>query len=95
VLQKSPSHSDLLWQLALISHKWEHIGRALSVDNHIIIGLRGNQVDNMMRLSEILQAWIDKDEDVTWKTIIDAIEGPIVDNKAFADEIRQNLKHNY
>jgi hypothetical protein len=35
-----------------------------------------------------LQAWIDKDENITWETIIQAIEGSIVNNKALAREIR-------
>jgi hypothetical protein len=82
VLRMRPELHELLRLLAPISQKWDDIGIALRVDRHIIERLRHNETDNIIRLSEILQVWMDKDEDATWETVIQAIEGPIVDNKA-------------
>jgi GTPase SAR1 family protein len=92
---KAPNHSELLYLLVPISAKWEHIGLALKVEHNIIDGLRRNEVDNTLRLSKILHAWINKDNNVTWDTIIQAIEGPIVDNKALVKEIMELKELSY
>ena len=92
IIERS-NRSDLLRVLAPISHIWDLIGMALDIDDCIINGLKRNEVNDKIRLSGILQAWIDKGDNVTWETIIQAIEGPIVDNKALAEEIRDKYSH--
>jgi hypothetical protein len=90
-LKKKPNFSDLLRLLIPIRHKWQLIGDALKVDSHIIVGLKHSEKNDMTRLSKMLETWIDKDESVTWETIIQAIEGPAFNDQTLANEIRRYL----
>ena len=52
-------------------------------------------MSNQTRLDHVLLKWIelnDQDSPVNWKTIIDVVKGPLVQNKALAKEIYQYLK---
>ena len=51
--------------------------------------------DNKSKLCKMITKWIETHSSpVTWAMIIFAIEGPIVDNKRKADEIREFLAKN-
>jgi hypothetical protein len=91
LLQKKPEIKVLVELLNKISHKWQQLGTALGVGEHIIEGLKANEPNNIVRLTKILSEWINADESVNWDTIIRAVEGKIVENKAVANEIRTYL----
>ena len=78
--------------MADISAKWEEIGLALGVSQNDLNGLRHDNSSNMIKLSQVIALWIQsKSSFVSWETLISAIEGPIVNNKKKAEEIRNSL----
>ena len=56
---------------------------------------KDNTMSNQIRLQHVLQKWIELDAPVTWKTVIDVVKGPLVENEALAKEIYRHLKHKY
>ena len=90
---KKPQKFDLQRLLAPIEYRWRIIGEALQIDHGTIMSLETNVTyDNTLRLSHILQIWMDqKPAFVSWRTIIEAIEKPPVNNSAIAELIRQFL----
>ena len=65
---------------------------ALRVSNDFLSGLRNSQEENKVKLSHVIHTWqTSQPSPVTWKTVISAIEGRIVDNLAKANEIRDHL----
>jgi ribosome maturation factor RimP len=80
----------LLEKLADVSDVWEPIGIALEVENHVIMSTKHDvSLTDITRLSRVLQAWIDNDEDVTWDKMIEVLESPAVNKIAKAKEIRK------
>lgn len=54
--------------------------------------LQRSQESNIVKLDQVIQSWITNEScPVTWETVIDAIESPIVSNKNLATEIRERL----
>ena len=75
-----------------ISAKWEEIGTALNISRNELDGLQHAHSSIIMKLSQVLALWIDSESTpVSWETLISAIEGPIVNNKQKAKEIRDYL----
>ena len=75
-----------------MKNSWQVIGLALGVSHDYLDGLMHSQDDPIIKLSNVIRNWIDSQSSpVTWKTVISAIEGPIVNNKRKADEIRDYL----
>ena len=75
-----------------MKHSWELIGLALGVSSDYLDGLSCSQDALIIKLSNVISKWMDSHSSpVTWETVIFAIEGPIVDNKMKADEIRHYL----
>ena len=68
------------------------IGVALKVENNVLESLsRSNKVDGT-RLHEVLKSWINTmSTDVTWETIIVALEGSVLNYISTARKIRQFL----
>ena len=92
VLREAPGHTELCRLLATINHEWNEIGLAFSVSHNVLEGLRLERDSNIRKLSQVISSWIEtKSSPVTWETVISAIEGPIVNNKNKADEIRDYL----
>jgi hypothetical protein len=75
--------------LTEIGDSWNHIQLALNVENYKITN--NNEEDKIIKLSQVLQAWIDADDQVTWAKIISVLEGPIVNKKRQAKSIKQFL----
>ena len=72
--------------------KWNEIGLALKVPDHVLNGLDKSCKSNIVKLSEVIQCWKNaQPSPVTWKTVVDALEGPIVKNKAKASKIHDYL----
>ena len=92
-----PTRYDLLIQLADIDASWRSIGEGLRVGYNVLKGLDESNKPNQTRLSEIIQTWLDmngqgESAPVTWMTILDVVKGPLVQNKALAMKIYENLK---
>ena len=87
-----PSHYDLLHLLADMNNSWHNIGLALRVSPNYLDGLSRSSDTPTIKLSNVIRNWMDSQSSlVTWKTVISAIEGRIVNNKKKADEIRDYL----
>ena len=92
ISKKSPTHHEALSVLIDISAKWEEIGSALNISRNELDGLQHANSNTKMKLSQVLALWIDSESTpVSWETLISAIEGPIVNNKRKAKEIRDYL----
>ena len=57
---------------------------------NILDGLQSKNDSNTVKLSKVIDAWINTNK-ATWDKVISAIGGPIVDNKKKADEIHDHL----
>ena len=96
ILKESPNHYEALSQLADISAKWEEIGLAFKVPPNKLDGLQSDHSSVTGKLSKVITLWMEsKSLPVSWETLISAIEGPIVNNKQKAKEIRDYLYSQY
>ena len=77
-LDSAPGAHELLELLAGIKHLWYEIGLALRIPDAELEGLRQNHVNNIVRLSKVLQCWINQNKEVTWNSIITALRSEIV-----------------
>ena len=94
-LAEKPERVDLLTKLKAIDASWRSIGNDLGLSYNDLQGLDESNMSNQRRLDHILQIWLNMDGQVTpatWKTIIDVVKGPLVQNKALAIKIYQDLK---
>ena len=93
LLDKKPRRRDLVTLLADIDYKWEKIGTALDVPEKVLGSLRRSIVDDdTIKLIRVIGNWFDTmPTEVTWKTILTAIEGPIVKHCATGMKIREFL----
>ena len=84
---------DLVSQLVTISSDWRVIGSALCVGENFLKGLDGSPDPLTVKLCKVINKWITSGDQslITWEKVISAIEGPVVDNKKKADEIREYL----
>ena len=81
--------------MADISAYWSEVGLALKVSSNDLQSIRDMTGSTKVKLSEVINSWMDtKSSPFTWKNLILAIEGPIVNNKSKADEIREYLRSN-
>ena len=88
VLEKKPDKDDLLNILATISAEWQEIGMALKISNNDLSGLAKDATkSNIVRLSDVLEKWMETATGITWQTIIGAVDGPIVNKSNKATEI--------
>ena len=78
--------------LASIDSDWFEIGKALNVSLNTLEGFGQNSESNTVRLTRVINSWVTtQSSPVTWKTVIEAIGGDIVNNKAKANEICEHL----
>ena len=90
ILKKAPTKHELLKLLADINDKWYEIGLVFEVPGKILDGLQSKNDSNTIKLSKVIDTWINTNE-ATWDKVISAIGGPIVGNKMKADEIHDHL----
>ena len=94
-LNQIPKEYQLRYLLADISSKWREIGLALGISDNDLDNISTVVPDNMSKLCKMITKWIEtQSSPVTWDMIIFAIEGPIVNNKMKANEIREFLAKN-
>ena len=87
-----PNVYDVLKLLASVSARWQEIGLALAVSSNDLEKIQQVPDRAEVKLSKVINTWINtKSSPITWENIISSIEGPIVNNKAKADEIRKYL----
>ena len=92
-----PTKHEVLMKLACISASWHDIGNSLKLRHNDLKGLAQSYSSNNTRLGEVIQLWLDMNGQdggapVTWSTILNVLEGPLVNNKALAMEIYHSLK---
>ena len=92
ILEDVPDKHELLKLLADIDNKWCEIGLSLKIADSVLNGLKSKNMENILKLDEVLQSWIKTDSSpVTWDTMIAAIEGPLVNNMQKAKQILEYL----
>ena len=92
VLKKAPSKKEVLKLLNDIRDRWNIIGIALEVQSATLGTLNQSRKSDDLKLVDVIGAWFEnQNPPVTWKTLIDAIEGPLVRHKKKANEIRDYL----
>ena len=92
ILKEAPDKSVLLNLLADISNKWYDIGLGFNVSHNNLESLKKEPESYVTKLSKAIECWIStQSSPVTWKTVISVIEGPIVNNKKKANEIRKHI----
>ena len=95
-LEKYPKKLHLQQALAPIKYKWRQIGEGLGISYGTIQSINGNPqyFDDTLKLSEILQMWIDTNNpsNMTWGAIIEVIKKEPVNKPALAESI---LKYKY
>ena len=77
-----------------IAYNWRQLGEALGItygELESIFNKRYRDADN---LSEVLQLWFDEQpSEVTWNTLITAVELPPVNDSSVANNIRKFLSN--
>ena len=71
------------------------IGTGLGLKNNDLQSISQAHTNDKIRLSNVLEKWIEMDgqaSSVTWHTIIEVIQGPLVENNDLAKKIFQSLK---
>ena len=82
--------------LATIAARWRNIGDALGVSSDNLESIENDHSNDKVRLSKVIQKWMEEmPSDVTWRTIIEAVRGNIVQNEDKAREIEEFLKKYY
>lgn len=80
--------------LSPIDNKWRQIGQALNIGYRDLENISDEKYCDAQRLSIVLQIWFDqKTSDITWNTIINAIELPPVNEPSLAESIKLQLIH--
>ena len=82
-------------QLVPISAKWRELGISLRIGSNFLDELVQSHEKDIIRLEHVLQKWLDLDSQqslVNWKTIIDAVGGPLIENKALTKKLYEDLK---
>ena len=68
------------------------IGIALEVGSATLETLQQSTISGDLKLASVIQTWIETESSpVTWETLINAIEGPLLKHKKKANEIRDHL----
>lgn len=82
IVDKRPDMIDLMIVLSQIESQYSMLGTALNIPYQ--------GISNCATLNDTLQLWLDgngKYSPVTWITVMEAVEGPIVNNKRIFEEI--------
>ena len=92
ITASKPEKHVLLRLLSSITAEWQEMGDLLGVDPDTIEGLCISNFSNKVKMSKMLQSWLDKEPTpVMWDNIISVIGGPL-QKKTLATEICQSLK---
>lgn len=93
MLEQIPDKHVLLMLLMECDSQWYEIGLMLGLSHNYLDGLKLSSNPNPVKLSMVLQSWMNKmPSPVTWTTIINAMESPIVGYESIADKIHKHLQ---
>ena len=92
-----PTRHEVLMQLAFINFQWRNIGNGLGVSYSDLQGLAERNDSNQTRLDQVIQNWLDMNGQgegapVTWKTILDVVKEPPIENITRTMRIYEYLK---
>ena len=87
ILKETLDEDQLFDLLDDICDKWYEIGLALHVHPNFLDDPQLRHCDDTFRLSNIINRWVNHSSSVTWEMVINAMESPIVKNKAKAEMI--------
>ena len=94
ILETKPEKLDLMCLLNPVAYNWRQLGEALSIKYGDLESILNNRFRDLDRLSEVLQLWFDKQpSQVTWETIITAVELPPVNNPSVSEDIRNFISN--
>ena len=87
-----PTLNVVLTLLNDLCARWHMIGIALEVNSGTLESLEQSPKSDSLKLADVIKAWINTQQPpVTWETLINVIEGPLIKNKKKANEIRDYL----
>ena len=73
--------------LSSVTAKWQVMGGLLGVDSNTIDGLSYSNFADEVKMSKMLQSWLDNEPTpTTWGNIISVVEGPL-QKKTLANEM--------
>ena len=79
---------DLIRLLSPIEYKWRQIGHALKISHGDLENILDQRNRNADRLADVIQVWLDKrPTEVTWSTIITAVDLPPVLEPSIAKSV--------
>ena len=79
---------DLIRLLSPIECKWRQIGQALNISHRDLMKISDQRSKDTNRLADVVQFWLDKQpSEITWTTIITAVELPPVLEPSIASSI--------
>ena len=91
ILDKKPHKGHIVDLLAKNAHQYKKLATKLGFDGGFVRGLSGD--DNVEKLDDIIDQWMTTHSSpVTWRTIIEAVESPTLDNVELANKIRNWLE---
>ena len=92
-LKETPNEHELFNLLIDTGDIWYDIGLTLQVDQNDLDDLIQSEDNHLTKLRKVINCWKDtQPSPVIWKTIITAMESPVINKKMIADRIRQYLK---
>ena len=94
---EKPKRYEVLTQLAFINSRWRNIGQGLGVSFNDLHGMAQRSDSDQTRLEYVIQKWFDMNGQgegapVTWNTILNVINGPLVQDITRAMRIYEYLK---
>ena len=79
---------DLIHLLSPIESKWRQIGHALRISHGDLKKISDQRSEDTDRLADVVQFWLDKKpSEITWTTVITAVELPPVLEPSIASSI--------
>ena len=94
ILSKVPTDKDAISVLIPIKDKWFMIGIALEVNTADLNSLNTSKNPEEINLAILISKWIQmKAKEATWKALLEAVEGPMVEGRQVGNDIRDFLKN--
>ena len=92
LLMKAPTELELCKELADIRTRWRVIGLGLRLPTYVLEIIQKDGITDENKLLMVINRWKESQSSpFTWETVIATIEGPPVNNRKKANEIRNYL----
>ena len=93
IISKVPVWKDAIKVLMPIKNQWYMIGVALDISSEDLDSLKCSNNTDEGKLASMISTWLNKRaKKATWKVLIEAVEGKIVNNQRRGQMIREFLK---